>query len=149
MAHANLVHIPLLPVLGDAVVVMEEVMSGVVAQGSWIKLCISGRDGHLLVGCPPFSHSAQGGWTHGESGPVGSFFFLLPQTAVVVLASGGEGGVVRVSIRVYIGIPLIWGGRDGWGTIVGGCRYHTRISRTILGRVSISATWKYFTPGGG
>jgi len=33
MAHANLVHIPLLPVLGDAVVVMEEVMSGVVAQG--------------------------------------------------------------------------------------------------------------------
>jgi hypothetical protein len=31
MAHANLVHIPLFPVLGDAVVVLEEVMGGVVA----------------------------------------------------------------------------------------------------------------------
>jgi hypothetical protein len=38
MAHANLVHRPLLPVVGDAVVVvlgeLEEAISGVVSRGS-------------------------------------------------------------------------------------------------------------------
>jgi hypothetical protein len=64
MSHANLVHNPLLPVVGHLVEVLgvlDEVMSGVVAQGSCIKLRSSGREGHLLVGCPSFSHSAQGG----------------------------------------------------------------------------------------
>jgi hypothetical protein len=44
---------------------------------------------------------------------VGSFFFPLPPTAVVAPASGGEGVVVGVSIGIFIGIPSIWGGRDG------------------------------------
>jgi hypothetical protein len=64
MAHANLVHSPLLLVVGDAVVVLGvlgEAMSEVVAQGIWIKLHNSGRDGHLFVGCPSLLHSAQGG----------------------------------------------------------------------------------------
>jgi hypothetical protein len=64
MEHANLVRIPLLPVVGDVVVVLGvlgEVMSDVVTRGSWIILCNSGREGHLFVGCPSFSHSAQGG----------------------------------------------------------------------------------------
>jgi hypothetical protein len=33
--------------------------------------------------------------------------------------------------------------------MAGGCRYHTGIANTILGRVSIAATWKDCTPGGG
>jgi hypothetical protein len=41
--------------------VLDEAMSGVVSRGSWIKLRNSGREGHLLVGCHYFSHSAQGG----------------------------------------------------------------------------------------
>jgi hypothetical protein len=63
MAHVNLVRNPLLPVVGDVVVVLGvlgEATSGVVARGSWIKLRNSGREGHRLVGCPSFSHSAQG-----------------------------------------------------------------------------------------
>jgi hypothetical protein len=35
------------------------------------------------------------------------------------------------------------------GTISGGCKYHTRMSNTILGSVSVAATWKYSIPGGG
>jgi hypothetical protein len=64
MAHVNLVRSPLLPVVGDVVVVLGvlgEAMSDVVARGSWIKLRNSGREGHLFVGCPSLSHSAQGG----------------------------------------------------------------------------------------
>jgi hypothetical protein len=41
--------------------VLGEAMSDVVARGSWIKLRNSGREGHLFVGCPSLSHSAQGG----------------------------------------------------------------------------------------
>jgi hypothetical protein len=55
MAHVNLVHSPLLPVVGDTVVVLGvlgEATSDVVARGSWIKFCNSGREGHLFVGCP-------------------------------------------------------------------------------------------------
>jgi hypothetical protein len=36
---------------------------------------------------------------------VGSFFFHLPPTMVVVLEIGGEGGMARVSTRICIGIP--------------------------------------------
>jgi hypothetical protein len=41
--------------------VLGEVMSMVVSRGSWIKLRKLGREGHLFVGCPSLSHSAQGG----------------------------------------------------------------------------------------
>jgi hypothetical protein len=61
MAHSNLVRSPLVSVVGDVVVVigaLGRMTSGVVAQGSQIKLCNSGIDGHLLVGCLYFSHSA-------------------------------------------------------------------------------------------
>jgi hypothetical protein len=51
---------------------------------------------------------------------VGYLFFCLPQAMVRVLESGGEGGAVGVSIGICIGIPSVWGGRDGWGTIAGG-----------------------------
>jgi hypothetical protein len=64
MAQANLVRNPLLPVVEDVVVVLDmlgEAVSNVVARGSWIRLRNSGRVGHLLVGCPSLSHSAQGG----------------------------------------------------------------------------------------
>jgi hypothetical protein len=44
---------------------------------------------------------------------VGFFFFRLPLAIAVVLASGGERGVVRVSTGICIEIPFIWGGRDG------------------------------------
>jgi hypothetical protein len=44
---------------------------------------------------------------------VGSFFFYLPLAMVVVLASGGEGGSVGVRTGIFIGIPSVWGGRDG------------------------------------
>jgi hypothetical protein len=57
MAHANLVCNPSLPVVGDVVEVLgvlDEVTSGVVIRGSWIKLCSSTREGHLLVGFPSF-----------------------------------------------------------------------------------------------
>jgi hypothetical protein len=64
MAQANLVHNPLLRVVEDFVVLVD-VIGGVesngVARGSWIRLCNSGRLGHLLVGFPSLSHSAQGG----------------------------------------------------------------------------------------
>ena len=80
---------------------------------------------------------------------VGSSFFRFPPVVAVVLLSGGCGGVVGVSIGICINILSVWGGRDGLGTILGGCRYHIGISGTILGRVSVAATWKDCTPGGG
>jgi hypothetical protein len=64
MAQADLVFNPLLPVVEDVVVVLDvlgEVASDVIAQGTWIRLCNSGREGHLLMGCPSLSHSVQGG----------------------------------------------------------------------------------------
>jgi hypothetical protein len=64
MAYMNLVHSPLLPAVGDVLVVLgvlDEALSDVLARGSWIRLRNSGREGHLLVGCPSLSHSAQGG----------------------------------------------------------------------------------------
>jgi hypothetical protein len=63
MAHVNLVCSPLLPVGGDVMVVLgvlDEGTSDVVAQGSWIRLHKSRREGHLLVVCPSLSHSAKG-----------------------------------------------------------------------------------------
>ena len=78
-----------------------------------MRLHNSRRDGHLLVGCPSFSHSAQGGWTRRESGAMGSFFFLLPLAVVGGLVGRGVGGMVGVSMGIYIGIPSVWGGRDG------------------------------------
>jgi hypothetical protein len=78
-----------------------------------MRLRNSGRDGHLLVGCPSFSHSTQGGWTRGGSGAVGSFFFHLPPAVAGVLVSGGVGGMVGVSMGICIRIPSVWGGRDG------------------------------------
>jgi hypothetical protein len=78
-----------------------------------MRLHNSGRDGHLLVGCPSFSHSAQGGWTCGGSKEVGSFFFRLPPAIARVLVSGSVGGMVGVSMGICIEIPSIWGGRDG------------------------------------
>jgi hypothetical protein len=50
---------------------------------------------------------------HGRSGYVGSFFFHLPPAVVGRLVSGGVEGMVGVSNRIIIGIPYIWGGRDG------------------------------------
>jgi hypothetical protein len=64
MAHTNLVRSPLLPIVEDVVVVLGvigEAIGDVVSQGSWIRLRNLGREGHMFVGCPSFSHSAQGG----------------------------------------------------------------------------------------
>jgi hypothetical protein len=64
MGHANLVHSPLLHVAEEAMVVLGilgEVTSDVVARGSWIRLCNSRREGHILFGCPSLSKSVQGG----------------------------------------------------------------------------------------
>ena len=116
---------------------------------SGIKFCNLGRDGKLLVWCPSFSHSVQGGWTRGGGGVVGSFVFFLPPTMAGGLVSGGVEGMVGVSMGIVMGIPSVWGGRDGLGTIAGECRYHTRISSTIYGRVSFASTWKACTSGGG
>jgi hypothetical protein len=58
MVQENLVHNPLLPIVEDVVVVLDvlgEATSDVVAQGSWIRLCNSGREAHILVGCPSLS----------------------------------------------------------------------------------------------
>jgi hypothetical protein len=110
MAQENLVHSPLFPVVGDAVVllgVLGEAMSSLVSRGSWIKLHKLGREGNQLVGCPSFSHSAQRGLTRGGSGAMGYFFFHLPPDVTVVLESGGEGGVVGVRTGIYIDIPSI------------------------------------------
>jgi hypothetical protein len=55
----------------------------------------------------------------------------------------GSGGV-GVRIGIAMGRPSC-----GRGTISGGCKYHTGIANTILGNVSVAATWKASTPGGG
>jgi hypothetical protein len=43
----------------------------------------------------------------------GSFFFHMSPAIAVVLVSEGVGGVVGVSMGICIGIPFVWGGRDG------------------------------------
>jgi hypothetical protein len=114
MAHVNLAHNPLLPLVGDVVLVLGvlgEATSDVVDRGSWIKLHNSGREGHLLVWC--LAKCTRRLNLGGGSGAVGSFFFHLPPAAVVVLVSGVEGGVVGVSTGICIGIPYVWGGMDG------------------------------------
>ena len=73
----------------------------------------------------------------GGSGVVGSFFFLLPPA---VAGGSVSGGVVGVRMGIIMGIPSFGGGRDGRGTISGGCKYQTGIANTILGRVSVEAT---------
>jgi hypothetical protein len=73
---------------------------------------------------------------HGGSGAVGCFLFLLPPAVIGGLVSGV---VVGVKMGIVMGIPSC-GGRDGRGTISGGCKYHTGIANTILGSVSIAAT---------
>jgi hypothetical protein len=70
-------------------------------------LCSSGRDGNLLLGCPSFSYSAQGVWTRGGRGVVRSVFFCMPLVAAIVLASGGDGGVMGVGTGIYIEIPSV------------------------------------------
>ena len=101
-----------------------------------IKFRNSGSDGQLLVWWPSFSHSVQGGGMRGGSGVVVSFFFLLPPAVIGGLVSGG---LVGVRMGIIIGI-MSCGGRDGRGTISGGCKYHTGIYNTILGSVSVVAT---------
>ena len=81
----------------------------------------------------------------GGSGAVGSFLFLLPPA---VAGGVGSMGVVGVRTGIVMGRPSC-GGRDGRGTISGGCKYHTGIANTILGSVSIAVTWKASIPGGG
>ena len=78
-----------------------------------MRLCNLGRDEHFFVGWSSFSHTAQGGWTRGGSGVVGSFFFRLPPSVVGGLVSGDVGGMVGVSMGICIRIPSVWGGRDG------------------------------------
>jgi hypothetical protein len=75
---------------------------------------------------------------------VGSLLFLLPPAI-----AGGAVSVVGVSMGIIIGIPSVWGGRDGRGTIYVGCKYQNGIANTILGRASVVATWKASMPGGG
>jgi hypothetical protein len=73
----------------------------------------------------------------GGSEVVGSFFFLLPPAMAGGFVSGG---VVGVRMGIVMGIPSFWVGRDGRGTISGGCKYQTGIANTILGSVSVAAT---------
>jgi len=64
MAQEKLVCNTFLHVVEDSVVaadVLGGVAINVVALGSYIILCNSGRVRHLLVGCPSLAHSAQGG----------------------------------------------------------------------------------------
>ena len=80
----------------------------------------------------------------GGRGAVGSFFFLLPPTIARGVGNMAVVGVVGVRTGIIMGRPSC-----GRGTILGGCKYHTRISNTILGSVSVAATWKASTLGGG
>jgi hypothetical protein len=109
-----------------------------------IKFRSLGRDGQLLVWWPSFSHSAQGGGMRGGRGVAGSFCFLLPPAIAEGVGSMGVVGVVGVRTGIAIGRPSC-----GRGTISGGRKYHTGIANTMLGSVSVAATWKASTPGGG
>ena len=123
------------------------VVSGVGVGLGGIKFRNSGSDGQLLVWCPSLSHNAQGGEMRVGRGGVGSFFALLPPAV-----AGGVGiiGVLRVLGVVGVRTGIIMGSPAcGRGTISGGCKYHTGIANTILGSVSVAATWKSSTLGGG
>jgi hypothetical protein len=64
MAQVNLVRNPLLTTVEDSIVavgVLGRVASNLVARGSCIRFHNLGRVGHILVGFPSLSHSAQGG----------------------------------------------------------------------------------------
>ena len=76
----------------------------------------------------------------GGSGVVGSFLFLLPSAVVGGVVREGVEVMVGVSMGIVMGIAYFLGGRDGQGTISGGCKYQNRIANTILGSVSIAAT---------
>jgi hypothetical protein len=65
------------------------------------------------VGCPCFSHNAQGGWTHGGSGAVGYLFFHFPPAITRVLVSVSVGGMVGVIMGICIENPFVLGRRDG------------------------------------
>ena len=119
-------------------------MSGVGVGLGGIKFCNSGSDGQLLVWCPSLSHNTQGGGMRGGRGAVGSFVLLLPPAVAGGVGSKGVLRVVGVRTVIVMGSPAC-----GRGTISGGCKYHTGIANTILGSVSIAATWKDSIPGGG
>jgi hypothetical protein len=112
MVQAKLVRSPLLLELGEVAAVLATVESGDGVGLRRMRLRNSGRDGNLLVGCPSFSHNVQGGWMHVGSEDVGSFFFYLPSVVEGGVVSGGVGGMVGVSMGIFIGIPSVWGGRD-------------------------------------
>jgi hypothetical protein len=80
---------------------------------------------------------------------MGSFVLRLPPMVVVFPPVGGEGGVVGACTKICIGNTSVWGGRYGGGTIVGGCRYHIGLARTMLGRVRVAITWNAWNLGGG
>jgi hypothetical protein len=80
----------------------------------------------------------------GGSGAMGSFYFLLPPAIVGGVESMGVVGVVGVRTGIVMGSPAC-----GRGTISGECKYHTGIANTMLGSVSVAATWKASIPGGG
>jgi hypothetical protein len=109
MVQANLVRSPLLLGLGEVAVVLARVVSGDGVGLSGMRFRNSGTDGHLWVGCPYFSHSAQGGGMCRGSGAVGSFFFLLPPAVAGGLVIGGVEGMVGVSMGIVIGISSVWG----------------------------------------
>jgi hypothetical protein len=117
-----------------------------------IKFRNSGSDGQLLVWCPSLSHSAQGGGMRGGHGAVGSFFARLPPVGAGGVGSIGAVGVGSMGVLRVVGVRtgIVMGSPAcGRGTISGGCKYHTGIANTILGSVSVAATWKASTPGGG
>jgi hypothetical protein len=88
----------------------------------------------------------------GGLGVVGSFFAFLRSVVAGGVGSMGVLGVGSIGARGLLGVRTgIVIGRPacGRGTISGGCKYHTGIANTILGNVSVAATWKASTPGGG
>jgi hypothetical protein len=124
--------------------VVAVVMGGVGVGLGGIKFLNSGSDGQLLVWWPSLSHKAQGGGMRGGSGAVGSFFCRLPPVVAEGVGSMGGMGIEGVMTGIVMGSPSC-----GRGTISGGCKYHTGIANTILGSVSVVATWKASIPGGG
>jgi hypothetical protein len=80
----------------------------------------------------------------GGRGAVGSFCFLLSPAIAGGVGSMGVVGGVGVRTGIAMGRPSC-----GRGTISGGRKYHTGIANTMLGSVSVAATWKDSTPGGG
>jgi hypothetical protein len=72
-----------------------------------VEMGICGLGVHL-------SHIARKEIGHvGGGGAVGSFFFRLPLAVARGLVSGGVEGMVGVSMGIVIGMPSMWGARDG------------------------------------